>query len=169
MDTLRQGGSALDDRLSRFLKFEAWTVLLLSRIDGDRKHPCFRRREFFLVLFALRIHLKDGDLLSTSWRKIWNRLTGFMFMIFKLFWNFRFNLCLQVSGFSLIILRWLCSVNLDLYKVLVKELARTLDIQCSSNPEVQAAGMVINTMGWVDGAGYEVYNLHLANFIEMVI
>lgn len=47
-------------------------------------------------------------------------------------------------------------MNLDLYKVLVKELARTLDIQCASNPEVQAAGMVINTMGWVDGAGYEV-------------
>jgi len=53
----------------------------------------------------------------------------------------------------------MCSVNLDLYKVLVKELARTLDIQCASNPEVQAAGMVINTMGWVDGAGYEVCNL----------
>jgi hypothetical protein len=37
-------------------------------------------------------------------------------------------------------------VNVDLYKVLVKELARTLDIQSASNPEVQAAGMVINTM-----------------------
>ncbi|KAG0600344.1 hypothetical protein M758_11G026100 [Ceratodon purpureus] len=48
------------------------------------------------------------------------------------------------------------SVNLDLYKVLVKELARTLDIQSASNPEVQAAGMVINTMGWVDGVGYEL-------------
>lgn len=63
----------------------------------------------------------------------------------------------------------LCSVNLDLYKVLVKELARALDVQSASNPEVQAAGMVINTMGWVDGAGYEVYKLHLSNFIRMVI
>lgn len=48
------------------------------------------------------------------------------------------------------------SVNVDLYKVLVKELARTLDIQLVSNSEVQAAGMVINTMGWVDGVGYEL-------------
>lgn len=54
-------------------------------------------------------------------------------------------------------------MNLDLYKVLVKELARALDVQSASNPEVQAAGMVINTMGWVDGAGYEVYKLHLFN------
>ena len=58
-------------------------------------------------------------------------------------------------------------MNLDLYKVLVKELARTLDIQSASNPEVQAAGMVINTMGWVDGVGYEVNNLYL--FKSLVI
>lgn len=60
-------------------------------------------------------------------------------------------------------------MNLDLYKVLVKELARTLDVQSTSNPEVQAAGMVINTMGWVDGAGYEVCNSCHFNFVYMII
>jgi polyribonucleotide 5'-hydroxyl-kinase len=48
------------------------------------------------------------------------------------------------------------SINPELYKVLVKELARTLEIQFAANPGVRAAGMVINTMGWVDGVGYEV-------------
>jgi hypothetical protein len=37
-----------------------------------------------------------------------------------------------------------------------------LDIQSASNPEVQAAGMVINTMGWVEGVGYEVSNSYLS-------
>lgn len=48
------------------------------------------------------------------------------------------------------------SVNGDLYKVFVKELARTLERQFSGNAEARAAGMVINTMGWVEGLGYEV-------------
>jgi hypothetical protein len=60
------------------------------------------------------------------------------------------------------ILGMLCSVNLDLYKVLVKELAQTLELQLASNPEVRAAGIVINTMGWVDGVGYEVTSLTIA-------
>lgn len=60
------------------------------------------------------------------------------------------------------VLGMLCSVNLDLYKVLVKELAQTLELQLASNPEVRAAGMVINTMGWVDGVGYEVASLTIA-------
>lgn len=48
------------------------------------------------------------------------------------------------------------SVNADLYKVLMKELAQTLEKQFSGNAESRAAGMVINTMGWVEGLGYEV-------------
>lgn len=40
--------------------------------------------------------------------------------------------------------------------MLVKELARTLEIQFAGNAEARAAGMVINTMGWVEGVGYEV-------------
>ncbi|XP_010909089.1 protein CLP1 homolog [Elaeis guineensis] len=48
------------------------------------------------------------------------------------------------------------NVNAELYKVLVKELARTLERQFSGNAESRAAGMVINTMGWVEGLGYEL-------------
>ncbi|PIA62507.1 hypothetical protein AQUCO_00200490v1 [Aquilegia coerulea] len=48
------------------------------------------------------------------------------------------------------------SVNADLYKMLVKELAGTLERQFSGNAEARAAGMVINTMGWIEGVGYEV-------------
>lgn len=40
--------------------------------------------------------------------------------------------------------------------MLVKELAGTLERQFSGNAEARAAGMVINTMGWVEGLGYEV-------------
>lgn len=39
----------------------------------------------------------------------------------------------------------------------MKELARTLERQFAGNAESRAAGMVINTMGWIDGVGYEVY------------
>jgi hypothetical protein len=38
----------------------------------------------------------------------------------------------------------------------MKELAKTLEKQFSGNAESRAAGMVINTMGWVEGLGYEV-------------
>nr|CAB3446112.1 unnamed protein product [Digitaria exilis] len=48
------------------------------------------------------------------------------------------------------------SINADVYKVLMKELAKTLERQFSGNAESRAAGMVINTMGWVEGLGYEL-------------
>ncbi|KAI3846556.1 hypothetical protein MKX03_008238 [Papaver bracteatum] len=48
------------------------------------------------------------------------------------------------------------SVNVELYKVLVKELSLTLERQFTGNSEARAAGMVINTMGWVEGVGYEL-------------
>ncbi|KAK6913201.1 Clp1, N-terminal beta-sandwich domain [Dillenia turbinata] len=48
------------------------------------------------------------------------------------------------------------SVNADLYKVLVKELAHTLEGQFAGNAESRAAGMVINTMGWIEGVGYKL-------------
>ncbi|KAJ7538449.1 hypothetical protein O6H91_11G048600 [Diphasiastrum complanatum] len=47
-------------------------------------------------------------------------------------------------------------VNTDLYKALVKELAKTLDMQLSTHADARAAGVVINTMGWVEGVGYEL-------------
>lgn len=48
------------------------------------------------------------------------------------------------------------SQNVDLYKALVKELAQILERQFSGNAESRAAGMVINTMGWIEGVGYEL-------------
>lgn len=48
------------------------------------------------------------------------------------------------------------SGNPGLYKAVVKELARTLELQFAGNADSRAAGMVINTMGWVEGVGYEL-------------
>ncbi|PON95886.1 P-loop containing nucleoside triphosphate hydrolase [Trema orientale] len=48
------------------------------------------------------------------------------------------------------------SNNVELYKVLVKELSQLLERQFSGNVESRAAGMVINTMGWIEGVGYEL-------------
>lgn len=48
------------------------------------------------------------------------------------------------------------SLNPELYRVLVKEIAQTLERQFAGNSESRAAGMVINTMGWVEGLGYEL-------------
>ncbi|XP_052197660.1 protein CLP1 homolog isoform X1 [Diospyros lotus] len=47
-------------------------------------------------------------------------------------------------------------VNAELYKVVAKELAQTLERQFAGNAESRAAGMVINTMGWIEGVGYEL-------------
>ncbi|KAG7576018.1 Pre-mRNA cleavage complex subunit Clp1 C-terminal [Arabidopsis thaliana x Arabidopsis arenosa] len=48
------------------------------------------------------------------------------------------------------------NINVELYKALVKELAQVLERQFVGNPESRAAGMVINTMGWIEGIGYEL-------------
>ncbi|KAJ6421714.1 hypothetical protein OIU84_028991 [Salix udensis] len=48
------------------------------------------------------------------------------------------------------------SQNVDLYKALVKELAQILERQFTGNAESRASGMVINTMGWIEGVGYEL-------------
>ncbi|KAJ8774949.1 hypothetical protein K2173_019953 [Erythroxylum novogranatense] len=48
------------------------------------------------------------------------------------------------------------SQNVELYKVLVKELAEILQRQFTGNAESRASGMVINTMGWIEGVGYEL-------------
>lgn len=61
------------------------------------------------------------------------------------------------------------SVNVDLYKVLVKELAQILERQFAGNAESRAAGMVINTMGWIESTGYEVLDFLFfitANFFD---
>ncbi|KAB5516335.1 hypothetical protein DKX38_026983 [Salix brachista] len=48
------------------------------------------------------------------------------------------------------------SQNVDLYKALVKELAQILERQFTGSAESRASGMVINTMGWIEGVGYEL-------------
>lgn len=53
-------------------------------------------------------------------------------------------------------IRCFSSNNVELYKLLVKELAQVIERQFSSNAESRAAGMLINTMGWIEGQGYEV-------------
>ncbi|EEC72750.1 hypothetical protein OsI_06380 [Oryza sativa Indica Group] len=54
-------------------------------------------------------------------------------------------------------------VSPDVYRALMKELAQTLDKQFSGNSESRAAGMIINTMGWVENLGLEL----LHNSIEI--
>uniref|UniRef100_A0A0D9YPC1 Protein CLP1 homolog n=1 Tax=Oryza glumipatula TaxID=40148 RepID=A0A0D9YPC1_9ORYZ len=54
-------------------------------------------------------------------------------------------------------------IGQDVYRALMKELAQTLDKQFSGNSESRAAGMIINTMGWVENLGLEL----LHNSIEI--
>lgn len=61
------------------------------------------------------------------------------------------------------------SVNVDLYKVLVKELAQILERQFAGNAESRAAGMVINTMGWIENIGYELLLQAIDTFNANVI
>jgi len=51
------------------------------------------------------------------------------------------------------------SNNVELYKVLVKELSGMIERQFTGNTESRASGMVINTMGWIEGVGYDVIGL----------
>ncbi|KAI5083036.1 hypothetical protein GOP47_0002779 [Adiantum capillus-veneris] len=61
------------------------------------------------------------------------------------------------------------SANTDSYRALVKELARMLEIQFAANAEARAAGMVINTMGWVEGVGFELLLHGIESFNADVI
>ncbi|XP_057982758.1 protein CLP1 homolog isoform X2 [Malania oleifera] len=61
------------------------------------------------------------------------------------------------------------SENVELYKVLVKELAKTLERQFAGNAESRAAGMVINTMGWIEGVGYELLLHAIETFSANVV
>ena len=52
---------------------------------------------------------------------------------------------------------------MDLYKQAVERLAVVLDTFLSSNANsiASSSGMFVNTMGWVDGQGYELLLLSL--------
>ncbi|KAK9067243.1 hypothetical protein SSX86_014569 [Deinandra increscens subsp. villosa] len=60
------------------------------------------------------------------------------------------------------------TVNADLYRVLVKELAQILERQFAGNAESRAAGMVINTMGFIDGLGYDLL-LHAIDTFQATV
>ncbi|MCO5605129.1 hypothetical protein L7F22_059309 [Adiantum nelumboides] len=61
------------------------------------------------------------------------------------------------------------SANTESYRALVKELARMLEVQFAANAECRAAGMVINTMGWVEGVGFELLLHGIESFNADVI
>ena len=46
--------------------------------------------------------------------------------------------------------------NPDLYGHLIDNLAMMIDKRDATNAEAKASGSVVNTMGWVDGAGYKL-------------
>ncbi|KAK9841907.1 hypothetical protein WJX84_004995 [Apatococcus fuscideae] len=54
--------------------------------------------------------------------------------------------------------------NPHLYRHHVERMAALLDKRAQSNAEVGAAGMVINSMGWIDGLGYELILHSLKTF-----
>ena len=56
--------------------------------------------------------------------------------------------------------------NPDLYKFLVERVGGMLDARHGSNPAARASGVVVNTMGWVDGAGYKLL-LHALDTLKI--
>ena len=52
-----------------------------------------------------------------------------------------------------------CSNNVELYKVLLKDLAVMIDMQFTGNAKSRASSMVINTTGWIKGICYDVFGL----------
>ena len=46
--------------------------------------------------------------------------------------------------------------NPDLYEHLIDNLAAMIDKRDATNADAKASGSVVNTMGWVDGAGYKL-------------
>ena len=48
------------------------------------------------------------------------------------------------------------SENPSLYKHCVERLAAVLNDRCSKDPAARAAGIIANSMGWVEGLGYEL-------------
>ena len=56
--------------------------------------------------------------------------------------------------------------NPDLYKFLVERMGGMLDARHGSNPQARASGVVVNTMGWVDGGGYKLL-LHALDALKI--
>lgn len=58
------------------------------------------------------------------------------------------------------------SENLQLYNALVSRLADIVNMRCETNPKTNVSGVVINTCGWVHGAGYQCL-VHAASVFEI--
>jgi polyribonucleotide 5'-hydroxyl-kinase len=58
------------------------------------------------------------------------------------------------------------SENPSLYKHCVERLAAVLNDRCSKDPAARAAGMIANSMGWVEGLGYDLL-LHSINTLDI--
>jgi len=58
------------------------------------------------------------------------------------------------------------SSNLTLYNVLIKQLSSAVHAKMDSNKKVSASGVIVNTCGWVEGAGYSAIT-HCAQAFEV--
>ncbi|TDH65294.1 hypothetical protein CCR75_001809 [Bremia lactucae] len=61
------------------------------------------------------------------------------------------------------------SENVELFRYQQKQLARTVNIRMENDKEVNASGCVINTCGWVDGAGFELLLHAIKDFVVDVV
>lgn len=58
------------------------------------------------------------------------------------------------------------SDNADLYRFLVDRMANILHKRAESSPRAAASGLIINTLGWIDGLGYEL-QLHAISSLKV--
>jgi polyribonucleotide 5'-hydroxyl-kinase len=61
------------------------------------------------------------------------------------------------------------SDNPDLYRAQLRSLAKVLDSREAVSQQAAAAGRVINTLGWVDGLGYELLKAAIAEMKADVV
>ena len=58
------------------------------------------------------------------------------------------------------------SDNADLYRFLVDRMASILHKRAESSPKAAASGLIVNTLGWIDGLGYEL-QLHAISSLKV--
>ena len=58
------------------------------------------------------------------------------------------------------------SDNLELYNLLITQLAEDVNERCAKNRKTNVSGVVINTCGWVRGGGYQSL-VHAAGAFEV--
>lgn len=58
------------------------------------------------------------------------------------------------DSFHLLLL--LCSVNPQLYRSTVEQLGAVMERQVAESPMALSSGVVVNSMGWIEGLGYDL-------------